>query len=78
MSLVSEPPVRQRALSLVSESEQSSGPDLGLCSLDERVGAALGALSFYDVATDRVTVREAKRNEAPGLLIEMSDVSITD
>ncbi len=33
-------------------------------------------VSFFEVATDRVMVRDAT-SEAPGLLIEMSDVSIT-
>lgn len=34
-------------------------------------------MSFFEVATDLVTVGEATTGKAPGLMIEMSDVSIT-
>jgi hypothetical protein len=34
-------------------------------------------VSFFEMATDLVTVGEAATSKAPGLLIEMSDVSVT-
>ncbi|PAK26295.1 hypothetical protein CJD44_11160 [Streptomyces sp. alain-838] len=34
-------------------------------------------LSLFELATDRVMGREAQRARPPGLLIEVSDVSIT-